>query len=206
PQRGVKRRERLVQQEQRRIDRQRPPERDALPLTARELRRVARLETSEAEALDDLGAPAQALRARPATKAEGHVGGDGEVREERIALEDVPDAPGLRRQVHARGAVEEDAVIHDDAAGVGPEQPREALEGQRLASAGRPEEHGDTVARGPRDVEREARELLPERDAEAAHAARAPRRPARTSTAHESAVSASTRTSASPISPVCTAV
>ena len=58
PQRGVKRRERLVQQEQRRIDRQRPPERDALPLPARELRRVARLETSEAEALDDLGAPA----------------------------------------------------------------------------------------------------------------------------------------------------
>ena len=113
----------------------------------------------------------------------------------------------LRREIHARRGVEEHAVVHDDAPGVGADQAGEALQRERLAGARGPEEHGDAVARGPRDVERELGQPLRDLDREAvAHVALAPRRPATIKTTQERIVSATTRSTASPISPVCTAV
>src|SRR5260370_349739 len=153
-----------VEQEEGRMGRGRPPERNGLALAAGELRRIARLEPAEAEALEHLGAPAPSLAVRPAAQAEGDVRGDGEVREEGVALEDVADPPPLRRQVHARRPVEEDAVVHDDAAGVGADEPRQALERQRLAGARRTEEPHDGFLRAPAHVERESRIPLDDLD------------------------------------------
>src|SRR2546425_5981462 len=53
------------------------------------------------------------------------------------------------------GRVEEHAIVHHDAPRVRADQPREALEGQRLAGARRPEEPNDGLLRTPAHVERE---------------------------------------------------
>ena len=197
--RGVEGGERLVQQQERRLDGQRAPERDALALAARELARIPALEPGETQA-----------RQRQVAQSEGHVVGDGEVREQRVALEDVADATLLRRQVDAARGVEEHAIAEHDASAVGPDEAGQALQRQRLAGAGGTEQHGHAVARAPRHVEREAGQPRGERDVEAdrrrRHAARAPRRPAATSTTHDSSVRTATSTTASLVSPVCTAV
>jgi hypothetical protein len=206
-QRRVERRERLVEEQQGRVDRERPAERHPLALASGELVGQAWLQAVEAEAFDNLGHTSCALGPRPVAQAEADVLGNRQVGKQRVALEDVADMPLLGWKVHARSGVEEDAVIHDDASGIGPDQAREALQGERLAGARGAEEDRDPVARGPRDVQRETGQALRDLDGESvAHAALAPRRPARTSTRHESTVSASTSTTASPISPVCTAV
>ena len=129
------------------------------------------------------------------------------MREQRVALEHVAEAPVLRRDVDPALAVEEHAAVHRDAPGVRLDQPRQALERQRLARARRPEQRDDGIAGLPGHVEREPGQALPDPDLDArAHAALAPSRPATNSTAHDSAVSSPTSTSASWLSPVCTAV
>ena len=164
-------------------------------------------ETREVEPLEHLDHPPLAVLPRPAAETKADVPGDRQMRKQRVALEDVADPPLLRRQIHAGLRVEQHAVVDDHAPGVGLDQAREALERQRLAGTRGSEQHGDTVARRPRDVQGETRQPLRDLDRETMlHAALAPRRPARISTTHESAVSASTSATASPISPVCTAV
>src|SRR5207247_4720567 len=138
------------------LDRERAPECDALPLTAGDLARPARLESAETEPFDDLADFALAFRARTIAQAEADVLGNGEVRKQREALEDKAHAPLLRRQIDARGCVEEHAPVDDDASRVRPHEPREACERQRLPRAGGTEQHRDAVARRPLDVEREA--------------------------------------------------
>src|SRR5206468_6546307 len=94
-------RQRLIEQERVRLDDQRSRQRDALLLAARELARQAVTEVVE---------PHQAERARhlladdglrkPAhLQAERDVLGGSEVRKQRVALEDEPGVPAMRRQV-----------------------------------------------------------------------------------------------------------
>ena len=60
-----------------------------------------------------------------------HVGDvlcDGHVRKERVALEEVAHAALLRAEVHAGRRVKEHTVVEDDAALVGRDDARDALE------------------------------------------------------------------------------
>ena len=92
---GVERGERLVEQHDLGIGRQRAGERDALALAARELVRVRRGPVGEADEREALRRP----RSRPdAPKPD--VGGDREVREQRAVLEDHADVAALRLLPH----------------------------------------------------------------------------------------------------------
>ena len=93
-QRRVEARERLVQQHHVGAGSERAGERDALALAARELVRVAVRLVLEADELE------RALRARAIVTraAERDVALDGEVREERVVLEDHPDPALLGRR------------------------------------------------------------------------------------------------------------
>ena len=118
--RPVERAERLVEQEDARRGRQRARQRDALLLAAREGGDVAALGALA-------GRPARAARppARPRPlaalplhpEAEGDVGADVEVREQRVVLEHHPDAAPVRRRGGDVDAVDGDACRRRAAAG-----------------------------------------------------------------------------------------
>ncbi len=95
---GVERRERLVEQQHRRVARERPRQRDPLALAAGEVAGTGAGEVRDPEALEQL------VHSRAA--AEGDVAADVEMREERVLLEDEPDGPPLGRQIDAGVAVE----------------------------------------------------------------------------------------------------
>jgi hypothetical protein len=90
------------------------------------------------------------------------------MREEREVLEDVADAAGAGGEVDAARGVEEGAAVDADESGVGPLQPGDGLERERLARARRAEEDGHAGRRLELHVEREAaaRHLLPNPDGE----------------------------------------
>ncbi len=206
-QRQVERGERLVEQEQGGIGGERAAEGHPLALAARQLARVPLREGLEAEARQHLVFPTAPLAPAAVAEAEAHVAAHGEVREERVALEDVADPSALGPHVDPLPRIEEHLAVHHDAARVGTHEPGQALERERLARARGPEQGGDAGARAPLDVEGEPGQGLVHRNLEPArHAVRAPRRLAAISTTHESAVSTATRATASPLSPVCTAV
>ena len=120
------------------------------------------------------------------------------MREERVALEDVADATGLRGKVDPHHASKNTRPSTTIRPGVRRDQTGHALQRQRLPRPRRTEQHGDAAARRPRHVELEARQLASEGDLEAiAHVARAPSRLAATSTRHDRAVRTPTSTSAS---------
>src|SRR3989441_4734295 len=73
PERRVERRQRLVEQQERRVDRERPPERHPLSLAARKFSRVATREADKAQALDDFGAASRAFAARAVAQPESNV-------------------------------------------------------------------------------------------------------------------------------------
>ena len=87
----VERRERLVEQQDLRVARERARERDALPLAAGELARPRVREVRDAKALE--------VVVRSVTPRVLDVLANRHVREERVLLEDEPDAPALRRQL-----------------------------------------------------------------------------------------------------------
>ena len=99
---GVERAERLVEQQHRRLQDQRPGQRHALLLAARQLRRPPLLEPAEAHELDRPPDAALALGASepvavaPPPQAVGDVVGDAEVREQRVRLEHRVDRPAVR--------------------------------------------------------------------------------------------------------------
>ena len=100
----VERAERLVEQQHARMVDERPRERDALLLAARELARLPLLEQAEPDELERVAhallqlAAAQLLAAQP----EGDVLEDREVREERVRLEHGVDVALVRRQRRRR--------------------------------------------------------------------------------------------------------
>ena len=145
---GVERAERLVEEEHLRLGRERAGEAHALPLPARELRRVAVAEVLElhevqelVDALGDLR-----LRALAHLEAERDVLAHGHVLERRVVLEDEADVALLRRERRRVLAGEEDL------AGVGRLEPGDDPEQRRLARAARPEERRE---RARLDVERD---------------------------------------------------
>src|SRR5207244_1990036 len=123
---------------------------------------------------------ATACRGAQTAKTVGDIVADREMREERVALEDIPEAALLRGDVHPSLTVEEDSAVDDDASAIRPHEPGQALQGQRLARSRGAEERDDFVAGGPADVEGEARQRLAHLEGErhlrtsAARGARAP--------------------------------
>ena len=107
---GVERAERLVQQQHLGLDRQRARQRDALPLSAGELMRIAVGEPVELHQLQQLVhlAPdfrrSRAARARLHAQAEGDVLEHGHVPEQRVVLEHEADLPlaHVLRRTHPR--------------------------------------------------------------------------------------------------------
>jgi hypothetical protein len=87
----VEGRERLVEQQHLRLARECPGERDTLPLATREPARLLVGEVRDAEALEVLVG-----RVSPSVL---HVAAHRQVREQRVLLEDEPDAALLGRQV-----------------------------------------------------------------------------------------------------------
>ena len=109
----VERAERLVEQQHARAVDERARERDALLLAARELARLAAAEpssptSSSISSTRPLHLPlVDALAAQP----EGDVLEDGQVREERVALEDGVDVAPVRRQPDDVAVAEEDRAL-----------------------------------------------------------------------------------------------
>ena len=99
PDRRVERRQRLVEQQYRRLDGERPGEGDALLLATRQLVRIAVRRVADLDQLDELGHLALDVRlgALADIKAVGDVLGGGHVREQRVRLEDDAHAPPVGR-------------------------------------------------------------------------------------------------------------
>ena len=130
----VERRQRLVEQQDLRVARQRARDRDALALAARQRARALAGEMADAQALE------QRADVRVARAAEGDVGAHGHVREERVLLEDEAHRAALGRQVDLRGGVEPRALAERDAPAIGAPQPGDGPQDGRLARARGPDE------------------------------------------------------------------
>ena len=140
--------ERLVEQEHARAVDERAGERDALLLAARELARLALVEAGEPDEPQDLGhAPLDVLAADPAAaQAEGDVLEDGQVREERVGLEDGVDVALVRRPPRDRLLAEVDRALARLL------EPADHAQRRRLATAGGAEQREEAAAV---DLERE---------------------------------------------------
>jgi hypothetical protein len=128
----------LVHEHEGRLGRERARQGDALLLAARELVRIALAQSAqpdEAERLGDAFAPA------PAVDAEADVLGHGQVREERIVLEDHADAATLGR--HPGAVAGDGRVLEPDLAGVRVLEAGDQAQQRRLAAAARAEERDD---------------------------------------------------------------
>ena len=136
---GVERTERLVEQQDARLDRQRAGQRHALALPTRELRGQPVGELREVHELEQLLDPVR--RSRPWALAdlepEGDVLGDRHVLEDRVVLEDEADVALLGRQVGGLGALDRDG------AGVGGVQAGDDAQQRGLAATARPEQRGE---------------------------------------------------------------
>ena len=109
----VERAERLVHEQYRRLEDDRARQRHPLLLAARELARIAVGETVQPHqpqraphALDDVG-----LRGAPHLQRVGDVLEHGEMREERVLLEDDADVAAVGRPVGDRGAGDQDVAL-----------------------------------------------------------------------------------------------
>ena len=137
----VERGERLVEEDHARAACERAGKRDSLALTAGQRVRPRVGEVGDTKPLEVL---VDALLA-----GIGDVLADGHVREERVLLEDEPDAALVRLAGRRARAVEPDVVAERDRAPRRPDEPGDRSEHRRLAGAGGTDE-GDGVA----DVER----------------------------------------------------
>ena len=108
--------ERLVEEEDCRVARERPRECDTLPLATRELAGAGAGEMRDPKALQQV---VDSLSA-----SEGNVATHVEVREERVLLEDEPNRAALRRKVDPGRGVKPNLRTEGDAAMLGPKQPR----------------------------------------------------------------------------------
>src|SRR5206468_10249182 len=146
PDLGVERPERLVEEEDLRLGRERTGEGNALALPSGELRRVGAGEAVELDQAEQLADALLHTLPRPAPHAEpeGHVLEHGHVAEERVVLEDEPDVAVLHRGV---GHV---LVLIQDRTSIGHLQAGDDAEQRRLSGSGWAEE-GDK--RPARDLE-----------------------------------------------------
>ena len=181
PQVGVEAGERLVEQHEARLGRQRAGERDALALAAGQLVGVAVAVAGEADDAEPVLALARARADRdmprspkvmlPATR---------EVREQGVLLEHEPGAPVLG--LDAPRAVVDDVAADADLALVGGGQPGDDAQQRRLAAPARADERDQLVVGDGRGRRRPPRRRRPK-------ALRTPRR-SRTGLGHGRAVGA----------------
>ena len=129
----------LVEQEHRRVARERPGERDTLSLATGELLDARLGEMTDAESVEQL------LDPRRAVGPETHVAEHVQMREQRVLLEQVADPPSLRGQVDAALGVEQDRIAEADAPRLWSQQPGHDAQDRRLPGARRPDE-GDRLA------------------------------------------------------------
>jgi hypothetical protein len=139
--RGVERGQRLVEQEQCRLGRQRARERHALGLSARQLGHWARGEVPCVCCTQGVLHPRDPLGSRQGPQAEGDVGGDIQMGEQRMVLEQVADASAPGWHDHASplaptcpGEVDGSLVERLEAG--------EAAQERGLARTGGTEQHG----------------------------------------------------------------
>ncbi len=143
----VERAERFVEQQHARLHGEGPREGDALPLTARELRRISGakvIELHELEEILDLPGNFRVRRApvpRSHSEAERDVLEHRHVSEERVVLKDEPDCPISRAGV---GRV---LALEQHRARIGSLQAGDDAQQRRLAAARGPEER-DELSRG----------------------------------------------------------
>ncbi len=136
---GVERVERFVEQQHARLQHDHARDGDALLLAAGELARIALLEASERDAgkrrcdatLDLV------LRDAPHPEAVADIACDGEVRKERVALEDDADGSPVHRHRQCVGAVDQNA------AAVRPDEAGDTAQKRGLAAAGGAEQRQD---------------------------------------------------------------
>jgi hypothetical protein len=140
---GVQRPERLVQQQHRRVEDQRPGQGDPLLLAARQLRRAAPLQPLELDQGQRLGHPPPGLGLGHVLEphAEGDVVAHAQEREQGVALEH-----GVDLALVGRGADHVDPVEQDAPAG-GLLEPGHQAKGGRLAATRRAEQ-GEELAAG----------------------------------------------------------
>ena len=128
----VERGHRLVEQQHRGIACERPGQRDPLALAARELLGPRPRQVRDPEPLEQL--------VHAVAAAEADVRLDGEVREERVLLEDQPDPPLFRGQIHATLGVEQHLVPEHDPPPARPDEAGDRAQRGRLARPRRPDQ------------------------------------------------------------------
>jgi hypothetical protein len=159
--RRIERRERLVEEQEPRIDGECARERDALRLSARERSRHSVNLVRESEALQPPRGFGPSFGGADATRAqtERDVIERGEVGEEQVVLKHDADRATLRRHVCAARGVLEDDSVELDPASVERDEPCEGPQKRRFPRAVRPEDRDDLAGRDlDGDVEVESAE------------------------------------------------
>ena len=157
----VERRERLVEQQDARLEGERPRERDPLALATRQLADAGRSEMGDSEPFEQVG------HRRSATGAEADVREHVEVGEERVLLEEVSHPATLGRHVDASLGVEPGPIAERDDAGPRPQQPGDHPQHRRLPGSRRADEgRRGAVRDGQLDGRVEATKGMGEVDAE----------------------------------------
>ena len=145
----VQRGQRLVEQQDARLVHERASQGHPLLHAARQLGRALAAGAIQPHELERVTDTALDLRRRqaPLAQAERHVLAHGEMRKQRVGLEDHAEAAQVRRPVRDVGAVDQDP------AGRRRHEARDEIERGRLAAAGRPEQRQE-LALVDREVER----------------------------------------------------
>ena len=159
----VQRRQRLVEQQHRRVARERARERDALALAAGQ-------RSSASRAARWAMPKRSSSSSTRAVAAEGDVRPHGHVRKQRVLLEDEPDRARLGRQVDAGLRVEPRAIAERDPAAIGAAQPGDRAQHRRLAGPRRADERDGVALDGQLDVERKRPKAEGDVEVESLHA------------------------------------
>ena len=141
----VQRRQRLVHQQQKRARQQRPAERDALPLPAREHAGPTQEQPFDAQQADD-GIEGRPLPGRCAACAVAQVGRHREMGEQPGILKHHAAAPPLRRHEDALAGIEQHTAVDHDPPRQRPHKPGNAGQQRRFPAAGRTENRRHALA------------------------------------------------------------
>ena len=144
---AVERGEGFVEQDRLRLGAEDAGERDALLLSAGELRGMLFLQALQPEHAELFRGQRALFRPAPRADAAENVLLNGHVGKERVLLEEIADPALLRREVDLLFAVKEHAVIENDAPAVGRHDAGDAFERHAFAAAGRAEQRSRFVLR-----------------------------------------------------------
>ncbi len=147
---------RRVQQEQPGLPDERARDRAALRLGLGNLAGAAAGHFRQAKAFKHLAHPAVPLKTgqAPARGGKQEVLAKRHVREQRVALEDVPAAPGMRGQIDPRATVKQNLVVNENPALIRLDETGDGIEEHGLARAARSEQCGDPARRAHLEVQR----------------------------------------------------